>query len=167
MGDFDSIRAKLCVGLGGFLYPQIGLRWNLWEPREGVREVWVGHTDNIWYTISMQCHSPDVVCVGTVLIHISNIVWENRAAVSLSLAAKTMVPFNASFHKSLSSKHCIFGTRQSARTGGVLFLLHVMRHRETWRTGGELRVFYGAPEQNQTWRWFRKVVLITLGRLFW
>lgn len=75
--------------------------------------------------------SPDVVWIGTAFIHISNIVWENRAAASLHLAAKTMVPFNASFHKLVSSKHHIFQTRQSARRSRVLFLLHVMKYRET------------------------------------
>lgn len=118
-----------------------------------------------WQHLIHQLHRAQLWCmgdIGTAFIQVSNIVWENRAATSLSLAGKTMVQFNASFHKLISSKHHIFRTRQSARKGGGLFLLHVMRHRGMWRAGGELRVSYGAPEQNQAWGRFRKAILITL-----
>lgn len=95
--------------------------------------------------------------ISTPFIYESNVFWENRAAASLSLAGKTLVRFNVSYQKLLSSKQPIFGTRQSARrTVGFIFLshsAHTVQHRETRRARGELGVFFGAPEQKQTLGW--------------
>jgi len=75
-----------------------------------------------------------MVSISTPFIYMSNVHWESRAAASLSVAGETLVPFNVSLHKQVSSKQPIFWTRQSAGTVGFIFLSHLAHtvpHRET------------------------------------
>lgn len=66
--------------------------------------------------------------IGTPFIYISNVLWENRAPTSLSLAGTTLVLFNVSFHKLLSSKQPIFFGQGRVQEQLGLYSYH------TWHT---------------------------------
>lgn len=66
--------------------------------------------------------------IGTPFIYISNVLWENRAPTSLSLAGTTLVLFNVSFHKLLSSKQPIFLGKAECKNSWVYIPITLGTH---------------------------------------